>query len=104
MTDGPRSVWSTLGQLPDGQAAVVRLPAVAAVRPRRIRRVRTSRWADYAGFDPDIGTRPRCHAAGCRRWLRKDQPFACSSDHEKKVRSALARLQAAVARGASCDD
>src|SRR5579863_6374693 len=58
-------------------------------------------WSHYAGWDPAKGTRPVCARRGCRRRLKRDQPFACSRECAERAMAeaadVLVRGQAALA-------
>jgi hypothetical protein len=84
-----------------GEAVRVTLPAAARVRPARKRIIRVAPFAHYAGWSSGRGGRPRCLAKGCCRYLRRNQPFACSAEHEAQVRSMLQTMQVAV-QGERC--
>jgi hypothetical protein len=91
-------VWS---QLAEGNVATIRVPASSQRKPTRTRIIRVAPYGHYRGFDALCGGRPRCLAVGCSKWLRKEQPFACSPEHERTVRLQLATLSRAVTRAAS---
>jgi hypothetical protein len=57
-------------------------------------------FSHYAGWQSTKGGRPRCRARGCQKYLRREQQFACSPEHE---RQAIREREAALAEVKKCD-
>lgn len=86
-----KNVWETLAEAGEANQVVqVGLtPALQVVAPKLPRGRPRSRpilpWSDYADYDPQKASRPRCTLKGCRRELRKDQKVACCPEHLEAV-------------------
>lgn len=90
-------------RLASGEAVRVTVPEATRKPARRVRVARTAPWSNYAGFNPRKGGRPRCRAPGCGRYLKIDQPYACSDRCGIRVRELLADLKERV-EGTCHDD
>lgn len=76
-------VWEQVEELvAAGKGVTIRLTEAQEVKFHKNRKLETRvhrerPWETYLGSTKGT-TRPRCYAKGCRTYLKKDQPVACS--------------------------
>lgn len=89
------SLWDQVeALLAEGKGATVTLTAAMEVktthRKAERRRHRERPWERWSG-STDGMSRPRCHARGCDKYLKKDQPIVCSEECHNKLRDYCVR-------------